>query len=86
MNLAIIRSHQSQGQIAPTHEQGGRQKSSQLTIMNFLMRTIIFHLNDMLKTFIDDINSFVRQRETSISFMAQRKILIDIKGTVVLFG
>lgn len=40
----------------------------------------------MLKTFIDDINSFIRQRKTSISFMAQRKILIDIKGTVVLFG
>jgi hypothetical protein len=43
-------------------------------------------LNDVLETFVNDIDSFIRQRETSIPFMAQRKILIDIKGAIVLFG
>ena len=40
----------------------------------------------MLKTFVNYIDSLIRQGESGIYFMAQRKILIDIKGTAMLFG
>jgi hypothetical protein len=54
--------------------------------MNFGTRAIVFDLTNVTKCLIDQINPFIGKRESCVTFMVNRNILVGIKADIVKFG
>jgi hypothetical protein len=68
-----------------TDQNGSREKGRELPIVNFGTRTIIFDLTNVTKCLIDQIDPFIGKRKSSVTFMANRNILVGIKADIMEF-
>ena len=71
--------------ILTTDQNGSGEKGGKLSIIDFGTRAIIFDLTNVTKCLIDQINPFIGKRESCITFMANRNILVGIKADIVEF-
>lgn len=51
--------------------------------MQFLLKSIVFDLNNMTKGLIHKVNPFIWKRKSGIAFMAKRNVLIGIEAGLV---
>ena len=68
-----------------TDQNRSRKKGRELPIVDFGTRVIVFDLTNVTKCIINQIDPFIGKRESSVTFMANRNILVGIKADIVKF-
>jgi len=85
MKFGMMSSNERHLKMFATDQNRSRKKGRELPIMNFGTRTIIFDLTNVTKCLIDQIDPLIGKRESSVTFMANRNILVGIKADIVKF-